>query len=367
MNAKTILNNPDLMFLCLTLFIFTLYLFNSDFVDISLYTFSHYLMFSIFLTCSYRFFLILFSPVRFKVKAFIPPNFIYICALTLACYSIYKLASFVMVNSLSSFMMLRSSVSGSEAKISLGVGLSLPFVIAAWYISKLNKSKLSPLFIVLALILAAISTTKIFLFVIVFYMLFFSNVNLLKIFLALFILLSLFFLSHLILEKFSSNPDDGIIRALWNTLLVYLFGAVAAFQNLISGSVVLEKYIMFTSIENVVYLFGIENVPNSAILPWTKIGNWNTNVYTAFGSWYSLVGGFYLFFAPLLLGGYYALFFSKLGGSDIFKFYKPFLIFCLAFIYMADQFIPALLMHLIYLGMSILVSMTTVKTEVDGI
>lgn len=361
MNANKILNNPDVLFFSLTLFIFTFYLFNSEFIYISLYTFAHFFIFSILLAFSYRYSLILFSPIRFKVTAFIPPLFIYVCALVLACYSFYKLASFLMSNSLSSLMMLRSSVSGSEAKLSLSVGLSLPFTLAAWYVAKLNNSKFSILFIVLALMLAVISTTKVFLFIVVFYLLFFSKVNYLKVFLALFILISLFFLSHLLLEKFSSNPDDGVIRALWNTLLVYLFGAIAAFQNLLNGTVELEQYIAFTSIENLVSILGIEKVPESPILPWTKVGNWNTNVYTAFGYWYSLIGGFYLFYSPLLLGGYYALFFSKMGGSNIFEFYKPFLLFCLAFIYMGDQFIPAILMHFIYLFISLLVSVTKVK------
>jgi len=219
------------------------------------------------------------------------------------------------------------------------------------------------LFIFLALLLALISTTKIFLFVIVFYLLFFSKVNMLRILTAMIVLLALFFLSHLLLEKFSSNPDDGVFRALWNTLLVYMFGGVAAFQNILIGSVQLEPNIMLTSIKGIVSVFGIDNVPVSSILPWSKVGNWNTNVYTAFGYWYSLMGNFYLFISPLILGLYYALFFSPQKTFIMFDFYKPFLLFCLTFIYMGDQYLPAFLMHFIYIFISIIVSITKVEEE----
>ncbi len=363
MNAKKLLNNPDYLFFFLSLFIFIFYLLNSDFVYISIVTFSHFFIFSIVFFFSFRFFSIFFSSIAISIKPFLPAYFLYAIAISLTLYSLYKLTSFLMANSLTSLMMLRSSVAGSEAKISLGVGLSFPFCLAAWYISKLNESKYSILFICLALLLALMSTTKIFLFVIVFYLLFFSNVNMVRILISVFVLLAVFFLSHLLLEKFSSNPDDGVVRALWNTLLVYMFGGIAAFQNILIGSVQLEQNIMLSSIKGIVSVFGIDNVPVSPILPWTKVGNWNTNVYTAFGYWYSLIGHFYLFISPLILGFYYALFFSPKKPFIMFDFYKPFLLFCLTFIYMGDQYLPAFLMHFIYISISIIVSITKVEEE----
>lgn len=358
MNVRTIFKNPDIFFSLLTVLIFVFYIFNSEFVSISVVTFLHFFIFSIMFAFSYRYHRIFFSTINIRIKPFVRKEFIYFLALTTTLYSLYKLLVLLMSNDLASLMMFRGSVSGDDAKVLLGVGLSFPFTLAAWYITKNHNNNLSSLFFLLAIMLAIISTTKIFLFILVFYSLYFSNVSVSKVIFSLLILIALFFLSHLLLEKFSSNPEDGLFVALWNTFLVYLYGGIAGFENLLNNKIEINEFTMFKSIEGLVSIFGFYNLPDTAILPWTRIGVWNTNVYTAFGYWYALMGYFYLFIAPLILGAYYAFFFTKSEVSNHFEFYKPFLYFCLAFIYMGDQFIPAITMHLIYIFTSTIVSVT---------
>lgn len=230
---------------------------------------------------------------------------------------------------------------------SLGIGYAFPIACGGWYVARRSAlRRLSWLCGSLVCVIAVLSTSKIFLIIFLLYLIpLWKDLRRLRTwFLGLAILgLGAFGASHLLLEKLASDVDDGIVSALWNTFRVYLFGGIAALQNYMDGAASLPTGMMWKPIGD--FVPDLIEVPRSAILPWTDIGEWNTNTYTAFAYWLDAFGLGAGIVMGAVLGAFYGHVFCRLRtgvGSD---FYRTFLLFPLLFIFCADFYVPSLFMH----------------------
>jgi hypothetical protein len=233
----------------------------------------------------------------------------------------------------------------------------------AYLIAKKSNDKLLKyFFIITSLAIAIVSTSKMFLLIWIILLTYQSNITLMKIILVSLVFILFFALSHILLEKFSSNPDDGVLTAVFNTFLVYLIGALAGYQNLVNGKVEIDEMMMFYGLKPFINIFTTVKFSDTAILPWTYFGNWNGNNYTAFGYWYAYFKDYYIFIVSVYLGGFYGFIFAKNKlFLQLFEYYKFFLIFTLFFMLFGDQFFPAFNMHIVYVLSSILLALTKIK------
>jgi len=267
-------------------------------------------------------------------------------------------------------MGFRSLVSGGseQAKFSIGVGISFPAMLATYVFARSNlQYSLSKIAMFLAFILAVASTSKIFILIAVIVIVYEGGGRLKGALVLLALMLVLFGFSHILLAKFSSDPEIGMFSALINTLFVYSYGGIAAYSELLKGSVVLDPLASFVSLKSFFDIFFVNSIASDPILPWVDIGRWNTNNYTALGYWYAFLGGFYVFFVPLFLGTFYGFFFNVESlNKPAFHLYRILLVFCLIFTMWGDLFFPALKVHIAFMFFSLLSSLTK-KTRLPNV
>lgn len=364
---KKIINNPDFFLMSVWLLTVSLYqFFTNTFPSINMLVYFHLCVFILIFSFWFRLSSIFFSKLEItNLKPFIRKELFFTLAASLAFFSLGKAFYLFFQGNLETFMSFRSIISGGsgEEKQSLSVGISFPAVLTAFILARHQNSKfLTNFFLFLCFLISIISTSKIFILILII-VLINSNINrVLNIFLIGLIFLLLFGLSHLLLAKFSSDPEAGIFGALFDTFFVYFLGGLGAYSQMIEGNVQLDPLVTFSALKPLIEIFMATNIPSDPILPWVQIGNWNTNNYSAFGYWYALLGDFHIFFIPIFLGIYYGIFFNKyFVTSSSFELYRIFLIFCLLFTLWGDQFIPAYKMHISYLFFSILFSLTKIQ------
>jgi hypothetical protein len=336
----------------------------SRFGELSLNVYFHLITFGLVFMFWYIVSKKIFEELKLKtVRPFLSSQVIYIVSILLFSYTSLKFYLAISTFELDSFMSFRTLTTSEEGlgeRVSMGVGLSFPAVMASYYVAKLKQQGfIAVIFSFCGLLLAILSTSKVFLLIWLLYIAYLNKVNL-KYFIVYFVIfVFLFAVSHIVLQKFSSNPEVSLIQALYDTFLVYLLGGLASYNLLVEGEAVIHPGTMFVSINWLFNPFISITVPDSAILPWVKIGSWNTNVYTAFGYWYAFLEGYYIVIIPTILGAYYAFFFNESKFSNqYFSFYRVFLIFCIIFVFFSDQFIPAYMMHVMSLFFSVLISIT---------
>lgn len=356
------LSQPDIFLALAWIATVLLYLlFQSSFNPLTTPFIIHLSIFLTFFSLFYRVTSKTLSKIKTKnIKPFLSQNFLYTLALISFFYSIYKLILIFGTFNFDSAMGFRSTIGGDDQIESIGNGISFPLLCASYYISHKNSNrKISYFFLLLSLLIAIASTSKIFIMILMLYiaLLNINHLSAIKVAILIFIFLLLFSASHIVLEKYSSNPDDSLFDALANTLAVYIFGGIAAFQNIINGKIILHPNVMLYGLKGV--LTNYTNMPTSNILPWTEIGDWYTNVYTAFGYWYSAFGSYFSIIMAPLLGLYYGFFINnnKLL-KKAFDFYSIFLFFALFFTLFGDQYIPALFMHIGFLVSSLIIFLT---------
>jgi hypothetical protein len=267
------------------------------------------------------------------------------------------------LNSASDLMDFRMLLIGDEVheRQSIGIGFAFPIACGGWYVARYGKHRLLAWLGGLAVFgLSVLSTSKIFL---VLFLLFLIPWWDLKARMARWVVglamlgLGVFFGSQVLLEKFSSSPDDsGLAFALGNTLRVYLFGGVAAFQQVLTGAADFPQGAMWKPIGDVAP--GLVTVPESSILPWTEVGTWQTNVYSAFGYWFDALGFPSAAIMGVALGALYGSAFRDSSPSMPAAFYRTFLLFPLLFTFHQDFFLPSLAMHVGFLGTAFLMART---------
>ncbi len=350
---KGLLNSPDAVFFIWWGLLLGLYIFSEDeLVELSDYFIWYITIFGAVFSISFRLGLFInFKKISFKI--FFSPYFLYSIGLSLSLYSlIVGYASFS--NAGFNFSLLRASINDGSSQASLGVGLSFPICAAcAVYAREVSRSYISSLFYGLLLMLALVSTSKIFIILFIFYAYPWhkDNINFKWIFLSSLLILVGFGVSHFLLEKFSSNPDDGILTAILNTFKVYLLGGIAALQIYIKNPDLLPGGIMYTGMPEIASIF--INVPTTDILPWSYFGKWNGNVYTAFAYWINSFGFISCLIMGGLLGFYYSIFFrNKCDFSR--DFYKVFLVFCIIITFFQDHYFPSFKMHVAFIISSLM-------------
>ena len=277
-------------------------------------------------------------------------------ALLVCCFTFFLFFKLLVSGGFSSVLDYRHAFSSEENNSSIGAGFSFPFLLAASYISKYkNKLSLFNIFMFLSFVVAVISTTKIFILIFLFFVFHMYNLKFFKLILFALIAFLLFAMSHLVIGKFSSSPDDGLFLAIINTFFVYFSGGFAAYQKILDGYIVLDYNIMFIGLQPLAFLVPNYFLPSTAILPWVDVGIWETNLYTAFGYWYSFFGESHSVVMGFILGLFYGFVFSSNNFSKLLDFYRPFLLFSMFFIIFGDMFIVAFTMHIIYLFLSLIV------------
>ncbi|EFF9318999.1 oligosaccharide repeat unit polymerase, partial [Escherichia coli] len=143
----------------------------------------------------------------------------------------------------------------------------------------------------------------------------------------------LFALSSIILGKFSSDPEGKIISAIFDTLRVYLFSGLAAFNLYVEKNVTLPENLLLYPFKEV---WGTtKDIPKTDILPWINTGVWDTNVYTAFAPWYQSLGLYAAIIIGILLGFYYGIWFSFRQNLAV-GFYQTFLCFPLLMLFFQE-------------------------------
>jgi len=240
---------------------------------------------------------------------------------------------------------------------SFGLGLSLPLSLCCMYLAKCEKKKwIHALFVCTSLMLAILSTSKIFIILFVIYVTGMNNyISKKKIAIYGCISLLFFGLSSIILGKFSSDPNSNIFNAIFDTLKVYLFSGLSAFNLFVDGKTDLPENILMYPFRG--FLGAAMNIPETDILPWVNTGVWETNVYTAFAPWYQSFGYLSSFIFGIGIGVYYGFWFSFRKTIAI-GFYQTFLFFPLIMLFFQEHFILSWKMHIIYILCSLILAMT---------
>jgi hypothetical protein len=339
-----LVESPDLFLFLLFCFVLFWYsLFGSTFVTLKLSTQIEIFIFILLFTVTYRGFSFLFSIVSSKkIKPFIHKEYLYGISIILFFLVLYKFVHLVMSSGAHSALDFREFFAGvddGEAK-TISAGIGFPFLIASYYTSyKQEDVRWCKLFLFLSLIVAALSTAKIFILLFIIFVVSVNNFKInIKNVAVMFVVGFLFFgLSSVILKKYSNDGGGNLFLAVLNTFNVYLLSGLAAFQNILDGI-------------------------KPDINGWMQVGDWHTNVYSGFQVWFELFKDYYYMVSGVFLGFYYSVFINKNKLlNQLFSFYSVFLLYPLFMLVFADQFIGAIKMHLAFVFCSITVSLVKCK------
>ncbi len=245
-------------------------------------------------------------------------------------------------------------------RVSVGVGLTFPLACGGWCTArKLGRTRTAWFLGLLVLAVAIISTSKIFLALFLLFLMpwWGSPVRLRRWAIAGALVAGIAFgLSHVLLDKFSSSPEGRLMGALVDTFQVYLFGGIAGFQQVLAGTATFPEGAMWKPIGDL--LPGSLRVPQSAILPWTTVGEWETNVYSAFAYWFDAFDAASGVVVGAALGLFYGLTFGRERVGCAMEFMRTYLLFPLLFMFHQDFFLPSLLGHIGFLGAALLLDLT---------
>ncbi|UCV13946.1 O-antigen polymerase [Quatrionicoccus australiensis] len=246
-------------------------------------------------------------------------------------------------------------------KSSLEVGVSFPLVAASLVVSKESKDKrIIVFFSVFLFFLAILSTSKMYLFLFAFFM--FPSLNRIRlrhVLIGVVCLFSLFALSHIVLEKYSADPEDGITDAVLKTFEVYLLSGIGAFQIVLNNDASLPEMRSFYGINQLLPI-KLDWVPNINILPWVSIDyGWMTNIYTALGVWWNDFGLLGVAVISFFIGFAYKIMWSSKTLQG--RFMTTFSLLPLLFTFFEDYFLMSLKTWVVFYMASVLISFTRLE------
>lgn len=293
------------------------------------------------ISCKFKF--------NFRVKKFIPSYFLFF---VVTINVIYTLSLFIHVIYLTGdFIHYRDYL--LESGESIRVGTSFPLVAALLVYARANRVYNVKMISALLLLLAIISSSKIFImlaliFVIPWYEQSF-NASFFKICMILIFSFLGFILLHLLLGKYVGSSN--VFYALVFTLKGYLLGGIAVFQDVLNGNITLpDGFYIFSFLEKIPLLeFNyVAEIDNNG---WFRTGLWFGNVYSAFSYWEEL-GGLPAF--PIV-GSIIGLLYGFIHKSNRYEFIvlKNFSYYPLIMMVFAEQF-------LLGLGMWVSFSLTSI-------
>ncbi|WEE20399.1 hypothetical protein [Aeromonas caviae] len=240
-----------------------------------------------------------------EIKRFLP-NYVLLSLVILSV--VYTLLVFIdTIISAGSFFHYREYL--LEEGGSIRVGTSFPLLAALLVYSRVNKIYNIKVVAALLLLLAILSSSKIFiilsfLFIIPWYESDF-NASFSKVLSALFLSVLGFMLLHLLLDKYVGSSN--VFFALLYTLKGYLLGGVAVFQDVLNGQIVFPSGFYLSGFLSKVPLLQYSYQPIIDNDGWFRTGLWLGNVYSAFSYWEE-IGGIYAFpIVGTLLGTLYGI------------------------------------------------------------
>jgi hypothetical protein len=222
----------------------------------------------------------------FQVRAWMPRNLYYAASAGLAAVSL-GLAGSVLVAS-GGFAALRASLGSGADAPSTGIAVSFPMTSTAWLLARLTGDrKVAILFACLTFTLAVATTSKVFILIGLVQLLQlernWSVRDMIRVGLAVGVVgLAAFVILHLALGKVVQG-DASLAVLLSRTLLTYVLSGIAGLNVLFQQDAVFPGNSMWITVAR--SLPWTVDVPDSAILPWVRLGDWNGNVYTAFAYW----------------------------------------------------------------------------------
>lgn len=233
--------------------------------------------------------------------------------------------------------------------LSLHVGISFPFVAAAFFASLKFGTKFSQrIFSLMLIVLGVISLSKIFVVIAIFFIsgLFVGRRNLDAKSVLYFLLFSLLLFAalHIAMDKLAANQNsDSLLYSVLFTFFGYLLGGLAAFQLVLDGDA--STGLVYKSI-----LSFLTHRPDSVALSggsddgWVVTGNWIGNVYSGFSPWFEYFGGYGLAFYGALIGSIHAFLNHLSKKSDSFSFLRVFSFYPLTFVVFSDGYVGAIAM-----------------------
>lgn len=296
----------------------------------------------------------------FRVKKFIPSYF-FLFVVTISV--LYTLSLFIHVIYLTGdFIHYRDYL--LENGESIRVGTSFPLVAALLVYARANRVYNVKIISALLLLLAIISSSKIFimlslLFVIPWYERSF-NASFFKVVLILIFSFFGFILLHLLLGKYVGSSN--VFYALVFTLKGYLLGGIAVFQDVLNGNIILPDGFYLRSFLENVPLLGFNYQAEIDNNGWFRTGLWFGNVYSAFSYWEEL-GGLPVF--PIV-GSIIGLLYGFIHKSKGYEFIvlKNFSYYPLIMMIFAEQFLLGLGMWISFTLASIFLCFIKNKPEV---
>ncbi|EPA8654105.1 O-antigen polymerase [Photobacterium damselae] len=338
---------PVIYFLIVWASITIIYIFSPEYYPLSIET-NLYLSFFIVTFCiTYMVFQNIFKyKILLPERVYISKNLIYFLCIVVSLFTIIK--GILILNTLGFNLMLFRTQLMAGNITGLGIGISLPISFLGLYLSRRSNNVIMfIIFFCFSLVISLISTSKIFLLLVVMYSMGINNkIEIKKIFFISIGILSVFILSSILLNKFSSSINDGFFNAIYDTFRVYFISGVSAFNLYINDNAFIPNNILLYPFKDL--LSDAYDIPLSDILPWINTGTWDTNVYTGFLPWYQAIGFISCFILGGGLGIYYAFWFNPNLGY-IAKFYQIFLYFPLLILFFQEHFLLSWKMHLSYI------------------
>jgi len=346
------------------IFLLSIYLmYQKEFVPLSNHFSFVFLMFFVpFVLADYYWSKTIHYIPEIRFPAVISANLFFMLACAAAVLSVGLAVHAVRSIGVASFAGFRELFVGSDeiGPVSIGTGVSFPLVCGAWYLSRvMEKRYVSLLFGFLAIILAILTTSKVFLFIALIYAVPLASNGKPTMTAKTFINIAVaalvtFALLHLFLGKIAGIPgQQGILEGLMVTLRVYLLGAIAGLQHVLDGTFIYPHNQMWIFVANLFPDF--VEAPKTIILPWSSIGIWETNVYSAFASWYEAVGVLGLAVIGFLLGSFYAWLFRS---CSTLLFLRIFSLFPLLFMFHQDFFFESVRIWIGFSFVAVLIDMT---------
>jgi oligosaccharide repeat unit polymerase len=293
------------------------------------------------------------APIRPPVA--VPPAYVFVVAMVAGAVSIglgiFHATSTGIVSAIE-YRELFSPEVGSTP-LSNRIGISFPLVCAAWLLARLQgRPGLSMVFGAVAVTLAVLSTSKIFLVLCVLYA--FSEQNspwrLRRVFLLIAVGLGLFAGLHIMLEKVVGDLEGDALSSLVKTLRVYLLGGIAGFQQFVETDSFFPRNALWKPLGDLIA--ESISVPSTPILPWSQIGEWYGNVYTAFAYWVEAFGWGSCIGVGVVLGTLYGLI-QNAPATPSGTYFRVFSIFPLLFIFHQDFYLASLHVWVAFIAASI--------------
>lgn len=240
---------------------------------------------------------------------------------------------------------LNSDVYNERAQI--GLGLIMPILMSSLIVSRERKNFYWIVFLCLGGVISVASTSKIFL--IMFIISAIPNGIVLnkvdfKIWSWLFFIACGSFIGlHFVLDKYLVI-EDSILLSVYATFKTYIASGLAGFFLYTKHEVHFPEKAIFFDVARYFPVFG--DVPKTNILEWSPVGDWNTNVYTAFPYWIEGIGVTGFLVISFILGAFSRFVFNQ--SLIELLVIKRFLLLCLLMIFFQDFFVASFSMWVGY-------------------